>query len=350
MGYGCLENRSTKPITSPPKTPKIIEDRIIKIRTTGHTKGWGARKILWQLQKDGVFKDLPSQSTISAILKRNGLMPERKKRKRVKPRRPIFDPHEPNEVWSADFKGQFRLKNGEWCYPLTICDSKTRIILMIKGQRSVDYKSTRANFERVFKVYGLPQQLHTDNGTPFGNVKSLGRLTRFGAWLMELGVEPIFSDPGHPEQNGRHERMHRDLKKSCCHKPSKNFQAQQVRFNNFRKKYNENRPHESLGMRPPAQVHKKSKRPYNDDIKEWIYPDEYVVKYICHNGIIRVGKKGSIFIGSALSGKKVGLEPLGNGIFRIYFREFLLGYVDWNNFQAYDLNDRRYVSELYDRS
>lgn len=144
--------------------------------------------------------------------------------------------------------------------------------------------------------------------------------------------------------------MHRDLKKSCCHKPSNNFQAQQVRFNKFKKDYNENRLLESLEIQTPVSAHRKSIRVYKEEIKEWVYSDEYVVKYICRNGIIRVGKRGSIFIGSALKGKKEGLEPLENGIFRIYFREFFLGYVDWNNFQAYDLNDRRYVSELYDRS
>ncbi len=140
--------------------------------------------------------------------------------------------------------------------------------------------------------------------------------------------------------------MHRDLKSKACKKPSKNLQAQQVRFNKFKKHFNESRPHESLNMRPPNQIHKKSKLIYKDKIKEWEYPDNYVVKYICHNGIIRVGKRGSIYIGTALSGKKVGLEPLGNSIFRLYFREFLLGYVDWKNFQAYDINDRKYDPEL----
>jgi len=349
-GMDGLDNRSTRPLNSPTKTPKLIEDRIIKIRTTGNTKGWGAKKIRWQLEQDGIYQNIPSISTIGAILRRNNLMPKRKKRKRFVPRKPIFDPNEPNEVWSIDFKGNFRLKNGEMCYPLTVCDSKSRFIFLIKGLRSPNYKDTRAALERVFKVYGLPKQLHSDNGTPFGHINALGRLTQLGSWLMELGIEPIFSDPGHPEQNGRHERMHKDLKKDCCHKPSKNFQAQQVRFNTFKKHYNFSRPHESLNMRPPNQIHSISKQPFPEEIKEWVYPTEYSVKYVCRNGIIRVGKRGSIYIGKALFEKKVGLEPLGNGIFRLYFREFLLGYVDWNNQQAYDINDRIYTSELYDRS
>jgi len=224
-------------------------------------------------------------------------------RSRVEPRKPIFDPHELNEVWSANFEG------------------------------------TRAVFKRVFKVYGLPKQLHTDNGTPFGNTRAIGRFTRFEAWLMELGVEPIFSDPGHPEQNGRHERMHRDLRSAACQKPSKNFQSQQVRFNTFKKNYNENRSHESLNMKLPAQVHKKTDIPFKEKIDKWVYPETYMVKYICGNGIIRVGKKGAIFVGSALKGKKVGLEPLGNEIYKLYYRDFLLGYIDWNNLKAYIIND-----------
>ncbi len=341
-GMAGLENRSTRPLSSPQKTPKAIEDRIIKLRTTGQTKGEGAKKILWYLQQEGIYNNLPSRSTVSKILKRNGLIPERKKRKRVEPRNPIFDPAEPNEVWSADFKGQFKLNNGETCYPLTICDSKSRMILATKGLHSTNYKDTRKIYERVFKEYGLPKQLHTDNGPPFGCIKALGRLTQLGAWLMELGVEPVFSDPGKPQQNGRHERMHRDLKKAVCQKPSKNFQAQQVKFNKYIHHYNYSRPHESLGMRPPAQVHTKSERVYTGKIKEWVYPENYTVKYICHNGIIRIGTKGKIFIGTALGGKKVGLEPLDNGIFRLYFRDFLLGYVDWEGRKAYDINDRQY--------
>ncbi len=201
--------------------------------------------------------------------------------------------------------------------------------------KSPNFKDTRREYERVFKEYGLPKQLHTDNGTPFGNARAIGRLT-------QLGIEPVFSDPGQPQQNGRHERMHRDLKSAACQKASKNFQAQQVKFNRFRKHYNFNRPHESLGMRPPAQLHKRSPRVFKEKIKEWIYPETYQVKYICHNGIIRVGKRGSIFIGSALAGKKVGLEPLDNGIFRYYYRDFLLGYIDWKEQKAYDINDRKY--------
>jgi len=345
-GMEGLKNQSTRPHTSPTKTPKIIEDRIVKLRTTGQTKGYGAKKILWQLEQDGIYKNLPSRTTVSKILKRHDLIPERKKRIRIEPRKPIFDPNEPNEVWSADFKGQFRLRNGEMCYPLTVCDSKSRMIFAVKGLKTPNAKDTMKALERVFKVYGLPKQLHTDNGAPFGNVKALGRLTRMGAWLMELGIEPIFSDPGHPEQNGRHERMHRDLKAKTCKIPSKNLQAQQVRFNKFRKHYNENRPHEALGMRVPAAVHKKSKVAFKETIEEWKYPQIYTVRSICQNGIIRVGKRGSIFIGTALKGKQIGLEPVGNGIFRLYFRDFLLGYVDWNNYKAYDINDRKYVPTL----
>lgn len=345
-GMEGLENRATIPLHVPNKTPKPIEEAIIKIRTQKETKGWGAKKILWKLEQEGIYEKLPARSTVSLILKRNGLIPERKKRKKVEPQKPIFDPAEPNEVWSADYKGQFRMGNGKYCYPLTICDSKTRHIIEIKGLLKPEYESAKAIFKGVFKVYGLPLQLHTDNGAPFASIRSLGRLTKFSVWLMEHGVQPVYSDPGHPEQNGRHERMHRELKAAVCKNPSKNLQAQQVRFNKFKKFYNEERPHEAIGMVTPSSIYEKSKRLYEEHIEEWEYPSDYKIKNVCNNGIIRVGKSDSIYVTTALKGKKVGLEEIGEGIFRIYFRDFLLGYLDEGTLQVYDIQEYKYVPRV----
>jgi len=188
--------------------------------------------------------------------------------------------------------------------------------------------------------------LHTDNGTPFANVRALNRLTKFAVWLMELGVQPVYSDPASPQQNGRHERMHRELKAECCRKPGSNLRGQQMMFNRFIKEYNDERPHEALGMAAPSQVYKKSNRPFPNEIEEWDYPGDYLVKYVCRNGAIRVGHDKWLFVGTALNEKRVGLEQLEEDIYRLYFRDFFLGYLDVKELQVYDINEYQYVPRL----
>ena len=197
-------------------------------------------------------ENIPSISTISLILKRNELVVKRKRHKRIEPQKPIFDPLRPNEVWSADFKGKFRLGNKIYCYPLTIADSYSRYVFAAKGLLSANTKNSKAVFIDIFKRYGLPEQIHTDNGAPFAHINSLGRLSKLSVWFMELGIKPVFSDPAHPEQNGRHERMHRELKGEATRPPGLNLQAQQRKLNAFLKEYNEIRPHEALCMKPPT--------------------------------------------------------------------------------------------------
>ena len=177
-------------------------------------------------------------------------------------------------------------------------------------------------------------------------MNALGRLTQLSVWLMELGVQPVFSDPASPQQNGRHERMHRELKAEACKRPGKTLRAQQRKFNTFVREYNEERPHEALGMTLPRSVHVNSERVYTGEIEEWSYPGDYLIKYICKNGTIRVGKKNTIYISRALIEKKVGLELIGNGIYRLYFREFLLGYIDENELKLYDIQEYMYIPRL----
>jgi len=344
-GMDALENQSTAPHHVPGKTPPELEKRIIEIRK--QKPRWGAKKITWRLEQDGVYKNIPALSTISLILKRNGLIKERKKHRRVEPKKPKFIPEFCNDIWSADYKGKFKMGNGKYCYPLTICDSYSRFIIEIKALSTPSFEQAKPVFESVFKVYGLPEQLHTDNGTPFASIRSLGRLSTFSVWLMELGILPVYSDPGCPTQNGSHERMHRELKADACKNPGKTLQGQQHKFSTFRREYNEERPHEALGMKLPISVYTRSKRLYPKKIEDWIYPGEYIVKYVCRNGSIRVGRSHWIFVSSALLGKKVGLEPLGNDLFRVYFRDYLLGYLDNNELKIYDIMEYRYVPKVY---
>ncbi len=334
FGKPGLFEKTRKPHSSPNKTPEYIETKVIELRGK---HSWGPKKLRVLLEREFPGVKLPTESTIGAILKRNGLVKKRRQRHKTEPRNPIFDPKECNEVWSADFKGHFRMGNSKYCYPLTIADSFSRHVFSAKGMVSPNTKNTRAEFIRVFRRYGLPKQIHTDNGQPFAHIRSLGRLSKLAVWFMELGIQPVYSDPASPQQNGRHERMHKDLKAEATRPPGKNLQAQQTKLNKFVKIYNEIRPHESLDMRTPEAVHVKSNVEYPENIEPWIYVKEFLVRRVTNNGAIRIGKANWLFITSALAGKELGFKELGNRIFEIYFRHFFLGYADMKDLKVYDI-------------
>jgi transposase InsO family protein len=317
------------------KTSNQIEKELLALREE-HPR-WGAAKLLVLLEHRLPNEKLPCVATVNLILKRNGLIRERKSRKKTEPRYPIFDPGKPNEVWSADFKGKFRLGNKQYCYPLTIADSASRYVFAAKGMYSPNTDNTKPVFIDVFRRYGLPEQIHTDNGAPFAHINSLGRLSKLSVWFMELGIQPVFSDPAHPEQNSRHERMHRELKGEATRPPGSSLQAQQRKLNTFVKEYNELRPHDSLVMKTPAAVHTFSSRPYPERIKEWIYPKNFHVRYVSKNGAVRIGMKNWLFITTALAGKEIEFEEIGNRIYRIYFRDFFLGYSYMKELKVYDI-------------
>jgi len=323
-----LEPRSRAPHHCPSRTLTVVEKAICDLRLK-HPR-LGADKLISMLKLAGRFgaEDLPAVSTGNLILKRCGLVKPRKRFRRVEPVHPIFDPKACNEVWSADFKGHFRMGNGRYCYPLTIADSYSRYLFLAKGMHHPTLEGCLQGFEQVFREYGLPQQIHTDNGLPFGCVNSLGRLTRLAVWFIELGIEPVYSDPGHPEQNGRHERMHQDLKGDTTRPPGYNLQGQQRKLNGFVHFYSKVRPHDACGKKPPAMVHQMSERPYPEKIKEWEYPKECKERYVCRNGAIRWGHSDWVGVSTSLAEKWVGLEEVGQWIWRVYFRQKLLGYFD----------------------
>ena len=341
FGYPGLLEQSKRPKNIPNKTPVYIEEKIIQLK---EKYGWGAKKLRTLLEAEFPGVKLPQESTVNAILKRNGLTRDRKLRHKTEARYPIFDPKEPNEVWSADFKGKFKMGNGKYCYPLTIADSYSRYVFSAKGMLNATRKNSEAEFKRVFKRYGLPQQIHTDNGQPFAHIRSLGRLSKLSVWFMELGIEPVFSDPGKPTQNGRHERMHRELKAEATRPAGKNLQAQQTKLNKFVKRYNDIRPHQALNNRTPQAVHRVSDRKYSDEISEWIYPKECIVRRVTNNGAVRIGRSNWLFMTSALAGKNIGFKEIGNRIYEVYFREFFLGYADMKELRIYDIMN--YKDEL----
>jgi len=281
----CWNSPEKKPSCHPNQTSSEIEKKIIQYRKK-HPR-WGGEKIWKLLHKDLPQDDVPSISTVNRIIKRNGLIVERRRRPRVKPVYPIFNPKACNEIWSTDFKGKFRMGNKIYCHPLTIADSYSRFVFSAKGLYGEKYQPTQQEFKRVFREYGLPKQIHTDNGRPFAAVQVTQRITRLSVWFIEHGIEPVYSDPAYPEQNGRHERMHRDLKGEATRPPGFDLRAQHRRLNAFVYEYNYERPHAALELETPGSVHVSSRRQYKDKVKEWDYPSYCQVRRVCRNGALR---------------------------------------------------------------
>jgi len=283
------------------------------------------------LFKEFSEQEVPSVVTVHNILKKNGLVCPQKRMRRVKPTHPIFDPKSCNEVWSADYKGKFLMGNKIYCHPLTIADSKSRFLFTAKGHYKENLKSAKAEFKRVFRIYGIPKQLHTDNGSPFGSVRAIQRFTQLSYWFIELGITPVFSDPGQPQQNGRHERMHRDLKAACTKPAAYDLKAQQRRLNHFVKQYNNIRPHEALDMKTPADIHDFSSRPFPEKIQDFQYDSKHKILKVTMSGAIRWKSYYWVYVSAALKGKYVAIEDIGNGIWKVFYRNVFLGFFDQRN-------------------
>lgn len=256
LGVEGLRDLSHRPASCPHRIASEIEQRILELRKR---RMWGAPKLHQLLEEELGWS--PAISTIHRILDRHGLI-EQKKRRRVqdKPPKPPFEADRPNALWTADFKGQFRLKDGQLCYPLTVQDAYSRYLLDCRALPGPTLELTVPCFRRLFQTYGLPDRIRTDNGQPFASYVSLGRLSKLSAWWVQLGIRPEFIQPGKPQQNGRHERMHRTLKRDATHPPRAHLRAQQHAFNNFRRVYNEERPHQALDQQRPAALYAPSSR------------------------------------------------------------------------------------------
>jgi len=332
-GYEGLRELSRKPRgTHPNATDQKVVEGILKLKEKH--KLWGAKKIHKLLYNDFLDDQIPSMLTVHNILKKHGLVSPQKRLRRVKPIHPIFDPKHCNEVWSADYKGKFLMGNKIYCHPLTIADSKSRFVFTAKGHYKENLASAKAEFTRVFRKYGIPKQIHTDNGSPFGSVKAIQRFTRLSYWFIELGIMPVYSDPSHPEQNGRHGRMHRDLKAACAKPSAFDLKAQQRRLNHFVKEYNHIRPHEALDMQTPASAHDFSTRPYPERISNFDYDSELKVLKVTRNGSVRWGSYNWVYVSASLQGKYIGALEMGNGIWRVFYRNVFLGYFNENELRT----------------
>ena len=332
-GYDGLRELSKKPKTKHPNsTDEKVVESILQLKEKH--KLWGAKKIWKLLYNDYSDELIPTALTVHNILKKHGLVSPQKHLRRVKPVFPIFDPKECNEVWSADYKGKFLMGNKKYCHPLTIADSKSRFVFTAKGHYNETLKNAKAEFTKVFRAYGIPKQMHTDNGSPFGSVRAIQRFTRLSYWFIELGITPVFSDPAHPEQNGRHERMHRDLKAACAKPSAYDLKAQQRSLNRFVKEYNHVRPHEALDMETPASIHRFSNRPFPEKIATFDYDAQMNVLKVTKNGSVRWKSYYWVYVSAALEGKYIGALNIGNGIWRVFYRNVFLGYFNENELRT----------------
>lgn len=326
QGMEGLDERSRCPHQSPLRTPYAIRQAIIELRTQRRITP-GAKKLQTLLVERFPNETIPSVTTIYTILRQEDLVSPRKRRTKVMPYAQPFSPvHGPNEVWSVDYKGQMKLGNGQWCYPLTVMDHDSRYLLDCKALSGTAFKAAQQRFIRLFKDHGLPERIRSDNGVPFAS-RAAGGLSRLSVWWIRLGILPERIEPGKPQQNGRHERMHRTLKKATAKPPASSLRVQQRRFDDFRQEYNEQRPHEALKQQTPASRYVDSPLVYPDKLPELHYPEYYQVHKVSSNGVV-YSHNGQLYISHLLHGERVGMEEIDDGIWDIYFGPIRLGYID----------------------
>jgi transposase InsO family protein len=315
-GPAGLAGRSCAPRTHPNQVAARVERRVLAMRADHPT--WGPRKLLAALARraaaEGEEVDWPAASTVGQLLRRAGLVvPSRRRRRSTWPAAAAAHvpagQDGPNRLWCADYKGWFRTGDGSRCDPLTVTDSFSRYLLRCRIVERLSYRAARGQFEAAFREYGLPAAIRTDNGPPFATVGPLG-LSRLSVWWMRLGVAHDRIDPGRPEQNGRHERMHGTLKREAATPPCRSLRAQQARFDAWAAEYNHDRPHEGLpGMATPASLYAPSPRAYPDRPAEVEYPDEYLRRRVDDSGKFNWHDR-KVFVCHALEEEAVGLAPL----------------------------------------
>jgi putative transposase len=298
------------------RTPAEVEAALLQVRQ--RHPSWGAKKLVAFLQRHQPELELPHRSTVCEILSRNGLVHKKPRRRAIgHPGRPSSLIVLPNDCWSADFKGQFRTGDGRYCYPLTVTDNYSRFLLGCQALPGTLLEPTKRALRRLFQQYGLPKRLRTDNGSPFA-AATLGRLSQLSVWLLKLGVMPELTEPGKPQQNGKHERMHKTLKDETTKPPAGNGRAQQRKFNVFRREFNTLRPHEALDMNTPSQFYRVSTTPMPDKLLPMQYPDRFEQRLVSGNGGIRWHNHW-VNVTSALVGEYVGLEEIDDGLWDVYF-------------------------------
>jgi transposase InsO family protein len=317
-GYHELSRR---PHHCPGQTDPAIVRELVELRKARPKRG--PAMLLDQLKRRHPEMQLPSVATVGRILAREGLVRPRRRWRRAHPGCPKTVAQGPNDIWAADYKGQFRLKNGQYCFPLTVSDLASRYLLGCDGHPAISLELTQKRFTRLFEEFGLPNRIRTDNGVPFAS-NALARLSQLSAWWIRLGIYPELIEPGRPQQNAIHERMHRTLKQEATIPPGGNLRAQQRKLDRFREEYNGERPHTALGMRRPGEVYQPSRRAMPQRIEPYEYPGHCLVRRVSRDGTIRVlGKQ--VFVSNTLHDDFVGLEEVDDGVYDLYFCFYQIG-------------------------
>jgi putative transposase len=321
-GASGLQDRSRRPHNSPQETAKDKVQQLLEARRRHPT--WGAKKLLTLVAGPKRDKEWPARSTVCDILARHNLVQAPRRRRAVgHPGKPSTIVTTANQVWAADFKGQFKTRDGYYCYPLTVTDWHSRFLLGCQALASTATADAKSVFRRLFQEFGLPERIRTDNGVPFASV-ALARLSSLSVWFIRLGIRPELIELGKPQQNGRHERMHRTLKAETTRPPAGNRATQQRVFNSWRQEFNYLRPHEALALETPAKHYQPSPRPYPEHLPQLEYASHFETRRVGDNGCIR-WRSHRVHVSLSCAHEYVGLEEVDNGIWYVYLGPLKLG-------------------------
>jgi len=324
-GLEGISDRTRRPHRYGNQLPVQVETAILTLKQD--KPHWGARKIREKLLRRFASEvRVPAQSTIHAVLDRHGLVKRRGRRRGRAEGTALSLGQKPNELWCTDYKGEFLLGNQKYCYPLTVTDHASRYLLLCEALESTRETLAITAFERLFKERGLPNSIRSDNGIPFASGNSLFNLSRLSVCWLRLGIQIERIRPGHPQQNGRHERMHLTLKKEATRPPGLNSLQQQGKFDDFIEEFNQDRPHEGLGMKCPAEVYRPSTRPYQG-LPDLTYPFHDNTVYVTLCGRICLHRK-KINLSTVFAGQAVGLKEVEEGTWLVSFMDYDLGYID----------------------
>lgn len=320
-GLSGLVDGSRAPLTRSNRVDEQTAELIVALRQK--YRFWGPKKLKAWLETNDPETTWPAASTIGELLKTRGLVEGRRKRRRTPlSKQPLAAATESNIVWSTDFKGQFRVA-GRYCFPLTITDNYSRFLLTVHGVDDERETTVKPIFERAFREYGLPYRIRSDNGPPFAS-RAIGGLSKLSIWWVKNGVTPERIEPGKPQQNGRHERMHRTLKAETAKPPMPSAELQQTAFDNFIQEFNYERPHEALGQKPPASLYVPSHREMPTQPSDPEYPPEFLVRRLNDTGKLFWGGTRT-YLGQVLAGETVGIEEIDDGVAQLWFGPIYLG-------------------------
>jgi putative transposase len=323
-GVGGLTDRSRRPYRHANQLPLQVETLIVRLKR--ERPSWGAPKIREMLRRRHGDVQLPAISTVHAVLDRHDLVSRGRRRRHKAQGTTLSRPRLPNDLWCADYKGEFMLADRRYCYPLTISDFATRYLLTCEGLSTTKETYAFSVFERAFKEFGLPRAIRTDNGVPFASAHALFGLSKLAVWWLRLGIHIERIKPGHPQQNGRHERIHLTLKKEATKPAAANFLQQQARFDDFIDCYNHQRPHQALAMKYPAELYQRSPRPYRG-LTELHYPFHDRTITVTQCGRICMDRH-KINFSTVYAGQNVGVKQLSDQIWMVSFMNYDLGFFD----------------------